>query len=104
MSKMDAKTSNCVREYVKCIYQGGLIGISDMAIYCHILEGELFNTLLSMQSDGELKVIKRYFCPEFHQIDIADKKSHCQSCEFTYPNEQLEVAIYVEPLKSETLR
>ena len=98
MPKMEVRSTECIREYIEHFYQGGLIGISDMSDYCHIIEGELYKTLLGMQLYGELKVIKRYFCPEFHQVDLCDGKSYCEFCKFLYPNNQLEVAIYVQPL------
>jgi hypothetical protein len=99
---METRTTNCIREYVKHFYQGGLIGISDVAEYCHVIEGELYKSLLILETNGELKVIKRYFCPEFHQIssiEAGSNKSHCQLCQFFYPNNQLEVAIYIQPLR-----
>ncbi len=97
---MEAKTSNSVREYINHHYRGGLIGISDLAEYCHILEGEIYKTLVDMQSQGELKIIKRYFCPEFHRIEVnaSELSSYCEKCDFTYPNEQIEVSIYIEPI------
>jgi hypothetical protein len=99
---MEAKTSICVREYIDRFYRGGLIGISDLADYCQIMEGEIYITLLDMQSNGELRVIKRYFCPEFHPIQVEEQYSYCQDCEFNYPNDQIEVAVYVCPQNSNT--
>ena len=98
---MEARESNCVREYIEHKYRGGLIGISDLAEYCHVSEGHLYKILFRMQSDDELKIIKRYFCPEFHWIrgNVNGKESYCQECDFTYPNKQLEVAVYIEPSK-----
>lgn len=99
MFLMEAKISSCVREYINDHYRGGLIGISDLAEYCHVLEGEVYKALFDMQSHGELKIIKRYFCPEFHYIRVNDnEKSYCEECNFIYPNEQLEVAVYIQPL------
>lgn len=99
---MKTGINNCVREYIERCYQGGLIGISDVADYCHIIEGELYKTLLDLQSSGELKVVKRYFCPEFHLVDPGKQKTYCESCEFTYPNSQIEAAIYIQPLKNKS--
>ena len=50
-----------VREYIECKYKGDLIGISDLANYCSILEGELYKILIIMESNNELKIIKKYF-------------------------------------------
>lgn len=102
---MVAKFSHCVREYIEHNYRGGLIGISDLADYCHVIEGELYKTLFDMQSQGELKIIKRYFCPEFHKVSVNDSsKSYCQECDLVYLNEQLEVAVYIKPLSAKVLR
>lgn len=101
---METRTADCVREYIKGYYQGGLIGISDMADYCHVIEGELYKTFLDLQASGELAVVKRYFCPEFHQVNPGNHTTYCKSCEFTYINSQLEVAIYIQPLESKSKR
>ena len=50
MPKMEVRSTECIREYIEHFYQGGLIGISDMSDYCHIIEGELYKTLLDMLS------------------------------------------------------
>jgi DNA polymerase II large subunit len=101
-----ANTSNCVREYIEHHYQGGLIGISDLAEYCGVLEGELYKILFQMQSENELTIIKRYFCPEFHRIkeNLNNHESYCEECDYIYSNEQLEVAVYIEPLKIKVSR
>ena len=101
---METRTANCIREYIEGSYQGGLIGISDIADYCHLIEGELYKTLLDLQSSGELKVVKRYFCPEFHRVEPCKQKTYCESCEYAYPNSQLEVAIYIQPLENKSAR
>lgn len=101
---MEPRTANCVRKYIEGHYQGGLIGISDIADYCHVIEGELYKTFLDLQASGELEVIKRYFCPEFHRVDPGNTTTYCESCEFTYPNSQLEVAIYIQPLEIKSTR
>jgi hypothetical protein len=101
---MEPRTANCVRKYIEGCYQGGLIGISDIADYCHVIEGELYKTFLDLQASGEVKVVKRYFCPEFHRVNPGNQTTYCESCEFTYPNSQLEVAIYIQPLESKSTR
>ncbi len=98
MSDMGTEVSVSVKEYVENFYQNGLIGISDIASYCKMTEGKLYTVLLSMQRKKELKIIKRYFCPEFHPISVEYERSYCQECDLSYSNEQIEVAIYVQPL------
>jgi hypothetical protein len=96
---MKSKNRNCIRDYIEKHYQGGLIGISDLSDYCRVMEGELYITLLDMQSNQELKIIKRYFCPEFHQLSlINDKKTYCEICDLNYSNNQIDIAVYIEPL------
>ncbi len=105
-SEVNYLISVLVREYIEHKYHGGLIGISDLAEYCGVLEGELYRILVQMQSENELKIITRYFCPEFHWIkpNVNDHQSYCEECDFKYPNEQLEVAVYIQPLKTEITR
>jgi hypothetical protein len=100
---MEAKTSDCVRKYIKEYYQNGLIGISDIASFCQIIEGELYKTLFEMELEKEIIIIKRYFCPEFHQIQVETRESYCEECDYIYSNEQIEVAIYIQPLISGAL-
>ena len=52
--------------------------ISDIASYCKMTEGKLYTVLLSMQRKKELKIIKRYFCPEFHPISVEYERSYCR--------------------------
>jgi hypothetical protein len=94
---METRIASCIQEYIDEFYQGGLIGISDIANYCNTKEGEVYVSLVQLQSSGELQVIKRYFCPEFHQVDISDRESYCESCDLKYSNNQIEIAIYVQP-------
>ena len=106
MFSQETKIPNLVREYIEQKYHGGLIGISDIAEYCGVLEGELYKVLSKMQLENELKIIKRYFCPEFHRIEenLNDHQSYCEECDYMYSNEQLEVAVYIEPLKIKVTR
>lgn len=94
---MEPRAANCIREYIKKFDRGQLIGISEIADYCKIIEGEIYVSLVHLQSSGEVKVIKRYFCPDFHQINLCEKESYCESCDLNYSNNQLEVAIYIQP-------
>lgn len=98
---METRTASCIREYIDTFYRGGLIGISDIADYCKKIEGEVYVSLIQLQSSGKLQVIKRYFCPEFHPINPSDRELNCESCALNYSNNQLEIAIYVKPKVSD---
>ena len=100
MFATQSRTPNCVQEYIEKYYKGGLIGIADLALYCNVTEGELYITLSKMQSDQEIKIIKRYFCPEFHWIGekIDSHTTYCEDCDYNYPNEQIQIEVYIQPL------
>lgn len=102
MSQVKNSIVTCIQKYIQDYYQGRLIGISDLANYCQVIEGEIYIALVEMQGLGQVKIYKRYFCPEAHQIrEIAHKHSFCEECDFNYPNHQLEITIYIAPLESE---
>lgn len=94
---MEAETSKCIREYIKHQYSGGLIGISTLAEYCRVSEGKLYITLFVMQKHGEVEIIKRYFCPEGHPLPISNEESFCEECDYLYPNEQIDIKVYIQP-------
>lgn len=100
---MDSKVSDCIREYFLNYYKGGgLIGISDLSDYCKESHGVVYTNLFYLQSKGELRILKRYFCPEFHWIKpINSFKTYCEECDLKYPNDQLQVAIYIKPNNNE---
>lgn len=94
---MEAETSKCIREYIDHQYRGGVIGISTLAEYCHVSEGKLYTVLFVMQKHGEIEIIKRYFCPEGHPLPISNEKSFCEECDYLYPNEQIDIKVYIQP-------
>jgi hypothetical protein len=99
---MESKISNCIRTYIKEYYKGGLVGISDLAEHCDVIEGKVYRILVEMQSNQEIKLIKRYFCPHFHYLrSVGNQTTYCESCEFKYPNDQLELEVYIQPLKTD---
>lgn len=94
---MEAETSKCIRKYFEHQYRGGVIGISTLAEHCHVSEGKLYKTLFVMQKHGELEIIKRYFCPEGHRLKLKNEKSFCDECDYMYPNEQIDILVYIQP-------
>lgn len=94
---MEAETSKCIREYIEHCYRGGVIGISTLAEHCHVSEGKLYTILFVMQSRGEVKIIKRFFCPEGHPLPISNEEFFCKECDYLYPNEQIYIKVYIQP-------
>lgn len=91
----------CIRRHINTEYrQGGLIGLSALAEYCQTSEGKIIVALIDLQSKGEVKIIKRYFCPEAHFIP-PDKALYCEECNYNYSEDFITTVIYVQPLKLE---
>lgn len=89
----------CLKKYIRDEYSGnGLIGISDLAKYCNKLEGDIYVDLLELKKQGEIKIIKIYFCPETHCIPN-DLVPYCPECDYEYSEAYITIAIFVEPIK-----
>lgn len=96
---MKTNQGDCIKSYIRDRYSGhGLIGISDLAQYCHTIEGEIYVSLLDLQKQGEIKIITRYFCPEGHLLSH-DEVPYCHECDYKYSYDYITELIYVEPLK-----
>jgi hypothetical protein len=94
---MKNTVAECIRRYIKTQYSGGLIGISDLAEYCDQSEGDIYVELLSLDQLGEIKIIKRFFCPEGHSI--TSSLPFCEDCNFSYSNLYITTIILIQPLK-----
>jgi hypothetical protein len=46
---MDVRIINCIRQYIKEKYVGGVIKISDIARYCQISEGRVIKGLVELE-------------------------------------------------------
>jgi hypothetical protein len=86
----------CIRRYIEDRYQGGLIGISDLADYCTESEGNILIGLIELEKRMELKIITRYFCPETHRMQN-ETIPYCLSCNLKYPGELIYALTYCEP-------
>lgn len=96
---MNTSIIECIRKYIREEYSHqGLIGISDLAEYCHNIEGEIYVNLLELKKQGEVDIIIRYFCPETHQIS-SDQVPYCQECDYEYSYEYITTKIYIKPIK-----
>jgi len=96
---MVAVHTHCVRDYLNNRYQGGLIGISDLAEYCAISEGKVLVALAELQKQGLVEIVKRYFCPEGHQVFL-DDLPYCLDCNYPYSEDFMTILIYVKPLRT----
>jgi hypothetical protein len=94
---MKSSTTECIQHYIESYYTGGYIGISDLADYCKKSEGEIYMSLISLQQMGDIEIIKRFFCPQEHIIDISDVP-YCNDCDYRYSNLYITTVIYVHPL------
>lgn len=91
----------CVNKYIETKYQGGLIGISDLANFCKQPEWSIYLYLKELEGQREIEIVTRYFCPESHRIPN-DRIPHCPICDLQYSNADIIVAVYINPgLKSE---
>jgi hypothetical protein len=93
---MSNNTVKEIRKYIKEIYPGGLIGISDLADYCHEAEGRIMKSLVELERTTEIKIITRYFCPETHMME--EGSTYCSVCEQKYPKEMIHSLVYCEPI------
>jgi len=94
---MSTDSIQCIKQYIEQRYQGGLIGISDLAEYCEMLEGKIYKALVELQKQEDIKIIKRYFCPEGHPISL-DDLPYCSDCDYPYSEDFITTIIYIKPL------
>jgi len=95
---MNMNTVLCIKQYIREKYSGGLIGISDLAEYCKELEGNIYVNLLQLKKEGEINIVKRYFCPETHRIQN-DLVPYCSDCDYEYSEAYVTTLIYIQPIK-----
>lgn len=95
---MSSAIAKCIRKYIKDEYSGGVIGISKLAAYCNCSEGVILAHLANLEAEGEVKILKRYFCPEGHPIPL-DSVPLCEECNYPYSKLYITLVIYVEPKK-----
>jgi hypothetical protein len=99
---MKNTVAECIRRYIEIHYDGGLIGISDLAEYCGQSEGDIYVELLELSQSGEIEIIKRFFCPEGHSI-ISSNLPFCEDCNFSYSNLYITTIILIQPLKHSSM-
>lgn len=96
---MNSTTIQCIKRYIREKYSGGgLIGISDLSDYCQEIEGDVYVNLLELKKQGEIEIVKRYFCPETHRIPN-DLVPYCPECDYEYSEGYITVVILIQPVK-----
>ncbi len=95
---MSNQTQKCIEEYIKTRHQGGLIGISNLTEFCNQPVWEIYSVIKKLESQGKVKIITRYFCPEIHRIPN-ESVPFCPTCDLRYSDEDIVTAIYINPVK-----
>lgn len=99
----------CIKAYINSTYYaGGLIGISELSDFCNVREGQLYAGLSHLNKSEIINIIKRYSCPEFHEVDsseVCENSFFCHECDLNYSKSDLILEIYIDPLtlRSETV-
>lgn len=89
-----------IREYIlQRKDHGGLIGISDIAEYCKQPVGSILLNLIELKSLGEVEIIKRHYCPEYHLFS-EEEIPYCSECEITYGQGFIVTEVYVKSTDS----
>ncbi|MBV6626907.1 MAG: hypothetical protein KI793_28875 [Rivularia sp. (in: Bacteria)] len=94
---MSNQTQECIEEYIKTNYKGGLIGISKLTELCNQPAWEIYSILKKLESQEKLKIITRYFCPEIHRIPD-EKVPFCPECDLKYADSDIITVVYIEPI------
>jgi hypothetical protein len=95
---MNTQVIKCIRKYIKEKYiGGGVIKVSDVSNYCEYSDGIIIKGLVELEKLGEVKIDKRYSCPDFHYIR-EDEFPFCSECNEEYPEELINVYFYFKPL------
>jgi|GEM_PF-3594251 hypothetical protein len=97
---MVSETKDRIEEYIKKEYTGGLIGISILTDFCKKPTWDIYLALKSLESQGKIKIIKRYVCPKIDVIPN-DKVPFCPRCGIRYAMTDITTTIYVEPISIE---
>ncbi|WP_319420030.1 hypothetical protein [Pleurocapsa sp. FMAR1] len=95
---MDTQAIKCIRKYIEDKYiGGGVVKVSDVSAYCGCSDGIILKGLVRLEELGEVKIEKRYSCPDFHYIR-ENEFPFCSECDQKYPEELINVYFYFKPL------
>ena len=97
---MNTNIIECIRKYIRDEYSHqGLIGISDLAEYCHQIEGEIYVNLLALKKLGEVEIIIRDFCPEVDKM-CKEVVPYGQECEDEDSAKDITTTVHIKPIKT----
>jgi hypothetical protein len=91
---MSNNTVERIRKYINKVYPGGLIGISDLADYCHESEGSIMKSLVKLEMIREIRISTKYFCPDAHLME--EESTYCSACDQKYLQEMIYSLVYCE--------
>lgn len=95
---MFTQVIECIRKYIEKEYiGGGVIKVSDVSNYCGFSDGIIIKGLVKLEELGEVRIEKRYFCPELHYVNEYEFP-FCPECNAEYPEELVNVYFYFKPL------
>jgi hypothetical protein len=95
---VNTQVVDCIRRYIREKYiGGGVIKVSDVADCCEYSDGIILKNLVELEKLGEVRIEKRYSCPEFHYMRD-DEIPFCSKCDEEYPEELINVYYYFKPL------
>lgn len=95
---MDTQAIKCIKKYIEERYmRGGVVKVSDVSAYCGCSDGIILRALVQLEKFGEVKIEKRYSCPDFHYIR-ENELPFCYDCNQEYPDELINVYFYFKPL------
>jgi hypothetical protein len=103
IKKEKSEIKNQIHKYIQDEYRGGKIGISKLAQFCKVREGQLIPPLREMEADGYLEISKRYYCPESHFLHCAPSTLYCDECAIDYHPDQILIRVYIKPLQYQTM-
>lgn len=98
MKEKRSVVENQIRSYIQNNYRGGRVGISKLAKFCNLREGQLMPVLKAMEANGYLQIFKRYYCPESHFLHDAPGDFYCDECSIDYHPDQISIVIQIKPL------
>jgi hypothetical protein len=91
---MSNNTVEGIRKYINKVYSGELIGISNLADYCHESEGSIMKSLVKLEMIREIIIVTKYFCPDAHLME--DGRIYCSACDQKYSQEMIYSLVYCE--------
>jgi hypothetical protein len=94
---MNPNVVDCIKKYIEDEYKGGLVKVSDLSIYCGHSQGIMLRNLSLLEEAGEVRIEKRYSCPDFHYMRDSEFP-YCSECDDEYPEELINVYFYFKPL------